>query len=590
MAPAIHGVNNKKIKINLSNYSLATQIIIINFLTSIFGLVFLLLFNYILLSNNQNLDNRVTYINDNLNNISYYLSEKSVIRIPQFKVESCLRSKDHQIVIAPKCLEDNKKTYEKKIFSNTSDLQLDPTSTQEYVLDNFQNNDLSIKVYDDQWIKFADTEDIYSLGEVVEIDIDTNLEELVSKYSVYNQYKNFYLRNFNYLQEYFNFNNIINKIDKYSDNLKITKFKDDVLLVKETIIKQDNLSYVYKDDSNGIFFLHTSPIKKNNSIYGVVLVSGTINEENNEAGLISFNLINLFIIIIIIMFFFSFLFSRSIISPIKLLSTIVRNERDKSHKKVYQNSYPIRLDEIGILSKEIKNMSEDLKKRIDEIKSFAADVSHELKNPLTSLKSASDLLSSDKISDEKKSLLVKNIHKDIQRMNALITDISKYALDQIELDEEIFYEFDLVIFLRELLIPYSSNSKSVKIIFKPENDSSIIYANKEKLAQVFLNLIDNSISYSPTNSEILIKSRIVNNIVKIHILDQGPGIGSNLSNKIFDRFYTDRPSDQINHTGLGLSIAKNIIESFSGSIKLTTINSNQYLGACFEINLPLKEH
>ena len=103
-------------------------------------------------------------------------------------------------------------------------------------------------------------------------------------------------------------------------------------------------------------------------------------------------------------------------------------------------------------------------------------------------------------------------------------------------------------------------------------------------------IIDNSISYSPTNSEILIKSRIVNNIVKIHILDQGPGIGSNLSNKIFDRFYTDRPSDQINHTGLGLSIAKNIIESFSGSIKLTTINSNQYLGACFEINLPLKEH
>ena len=72
--------------------------------------------------------------------------------------------------------------------------------------------------------------------------------------------------------------------------MKITKFKDDVLVVKETIIKQHNLYYVYKDDSNGIFFLHTSPIKKNNSIYGVVLVSGTINEENNEAGLISFNL------------------------------------------------------------------------------------------------------------------------------------------------------------------------------------------------------------------------------------------------------------------------------------------------------------
>ena len=130
------------------------------------------------------------------------------------------------------------------------------------------------------------------------------------------------------------------------------------------------------------------------------------------------------------------------------------------------------------MSKEIKNMSEDLKKRIDEIEGFAADVSHELKNPLTSLKSTSELLLDKKISEEKKSLLLHNIQKDVHRMNTLITDISRYTLAQIEIDEELFYEFDLVLFTRELLESYSSNSKNIKILFKAENDSAIIYANK----------------------------------------------------------------------------------------------------------------
>ena len=148
MAQAIRGVSNQNKNISLSNYSLTTQIIIINLLTSIIGLIFVLLFNYILLKNNESLDNQIANIKNDLYQVKNYLSEKSVIRIPQFKVESCLRSKDHQTVIAPKCLEDNKMTYEKKLFSETSDLQLDPTSTQEYILENYLNKTNSIKIYD----------------------------------------------------------------------------------------------------------------------------------------------------------------------------------------------------------------------------------------------------------------------------------------------------------------------------------------------------------------------------------------------------------------------------------------------------------
>ena len=119
---------NRKItnKFSLANYSLITQIIIINLLTAIVGFVCLILFNYFLLSNNENLNNQINKIKSDLYQITNYLSEKSVIRIAQFQVETCLRSKDHQIVIAPKCLEDNKKTYEENLFSTASDLQLDP--------------------------------------------------------------------------------------------------------------------------------------------------------------------------------------------------------------------------------------------------------------------------------------------------------------------------------------------------------------------------------------------------------------------------------------------------------------------------------
>ena len=155
MVLAIRGVSNYFKTLHLSNYSLTIQIIIINLLTAIFAFVFLFLFNYYLLLSDKNLDIQSEKIKNNLYDITNYLSDQAVKRIPEFHVKSCLISKDHQIVIAPKCLEDNRKTYEKKLFSETSDLQLDPTFTQEYILDNYINKDNSIKVYDDTWIKIC---------------------------------------------------------------------------------------------------------------------------------------------------------------------------------------------------------------------------------------------------------------------------------------------------------------------------------------------------------------------------------------------------------------------------------------------------
>tara|TARA_Y100001960_G_scaffold303467_1_gene355571 strand:+ start:1547 stop:3217 length:1671 start_codon:yes stop_codon:yes gene_type:complete len=556
-------VNNIIKKIYFSNYSLVTQIIIINLLTAVLGFLFLFLFNYLLLSSSENIDNQISRISNDLNQTTNYLKNNAIIRVPQFNEEYCENLNDQS---------DNE--CGDIILSNP---QLDPTSTQRYLLDNYLNDQNTVKVYDDSWIKFADTGDIYISSDVIEVDI----EEPTKKGSLYDEYKYNYLKYYNFLQESFSKSKIYSKIKKY---------KGDIFLVKETIKEQSNLSYIYLNDNNSAIIINSKPIIKDNNIYGVVLVSGPLIRENNDTGLISFNLINLFIIIICIMFFLSILFSQSIVSPITTLSKIVRLTRDKSSKLDKKIIYPKRKDEIGILSDDIQSMLEDLKKRIDEIEGFAADVSHELKNPIASLKSSNELLLDNKISAEKKLLLKQNMKKDIERMNTLINDISVYTLTQVEIDDALFYNFNFSDFLNDLLKSYQSNTKKIKINFEYDKKETYIYANKDQFARVFINLIDNSISYSPMESEILIKMKNLKDAVSIIIVDQGPGIEENLWIKVFDRFYTDRKSDQDKkHSGLGLSISKKIIESFSGSLQLTNFKSKKYFGACFEINLPLKD-
>ena len=580
MAQAIRGVSNNIKKISLSNYSLTTQIIIINILTALLGCIFLLLINYLLISNNNNLDKQINNIASDLNRITIFLSNNAIKRVPQFNVENCdINSSNAET----ECGE--------KFFS---DPQLDPTLTQKYLLENYLYGIHKVKIYDDSWIRYADTEDIFISEDVVEIDNKQTLSNLdiflsrkgadedkitENKNSLFNKYKENYLDLFNNLQKYFN--------NKFLSKIGVGKYKSEILLVQETIKKMANVSYLYKDENQDTILVSSAPIIKNDNTYGVAIVSGVLKSENNEAGLISFNLINLFIIIIFIMFFLSLLFSQSIVSPIKILSKILRSERDKSNKKNNKFTYPERNDEIGILSDDIRGMSEDLKNRISEIEGFAADVSHELKNPLASLKSSNELLVENKISNEKKYLLLRNMQKDIDRMNVLITDISRYTLTQVEIDEELFYNFDVVEFLNDFLEPYFTNTKNIKINFEFEKKISMINANKDKLAQVLSNLIDNSLSYSPQNSEILIEQKTTDKDVIMSFFDQGPGVNARLKNKIFERFYTDREVNQDKHSGLGLSIAKKIIESFSGSLKLNNVKSEKYFGACFSIILPL---
>mgnify|MGYP000297719560 FL=1 len=554
-------------KLSLSNYSLTSQILIINFLTAIIGLFFFIIINFFLISTDTDKRFKIKLKQNNkiINQIANYLEESAILRVRLFN-ETCEEniSKDSDYEI-----KNNIQECEDIILSEP---QLEPTITQKYVIQNYLDENFIVKIYDESWIVYVDTEEMYLSSDVMELDI----ENFPENRNFFNVYKNLYLNLFQNIHDFF----IKIKLQSF-----FIDFRGDIFVVQETIKKQLSSSNIYLDSENNITQIISKPIVKNSSVYGVVLIKSILNQDENHISIISFNLINLYFIIILIMFLASLFFSRSLISPIKLLSRITRSEREKSNKK-NNLEYPRRKDEIGILGKDISSMSDDLKKRINEIESFASDVSHELKNPLSSLKSSSELLIQNKITEDSKNLLIKNMTKDIERMNILISDISNYTLTQVEIDEEIFEKFDVIVIVEDFIKSLPHNN--IKIDFKSNNAPAYIVANKNKLAQVFYNIIHNSFSYSPSKSKILINTIIQDENIIFHIVDQGIGVPLDFKEKIFDRFYTDRLKDKDKHTGLGLSISRKIIESFKGSINLIENHYEIYQGACFEIKLPLK--
>jgi len=234
-------------------------------------------------------------------------------------------------------------------------------------------------------------------------------------------------------------------------------------------------------------------------------------------------------------------------------------------------------------------MSNELKSQINQLEKFSSDVAHELKNPLTAIKSSIELLTSKNITIENRSKLMNNFNKDIDRMNKLISDISHFSKTIAEIEIENFELININKFLKENFSEHAKNKKNIKILLQVDNNKNLVLLNKDKFLQVILNLIDNSISIAENNSNILITSNKKNeNYVEIKIYDQGKGIDFREKNKIFNRFYTDRIDDRDQHSGLGLSISYEIINSFNGSIELTESDNLDFRGACFLIKLPLE--
>ncbi len=260
-----------------------------------------------------------------------------------------------------------------------------------------------------------------------------------------------------------------------------------------------------------------------------------------------------------------------------------------------------RPDEIGYLSGAMRSMTAALFDRIEANESFAADVAHEIKNPLTSLRSAVETLGYAKSEDDRNKLMAV-IQKDVRRLDRLVTDISNASRLDRELVRDEMEEFDLFYLLRNLaeFNSHAAEDRGGKLVHTlPEGETFMMKGLEGRLAQVFVNFISNAISFLPPDGGVVtIRAAAIagGKKVRISVEDNGPGIPDENLKDVFSRFYSERPGQEFgNHSGLGLSISEQIIEAHGGEIWAENIRAQgagagagfPRLGARFVVELPL---
>ncbi len=287
--------------------------------------------------------------------------------------------------------------------------------------------------------------------------------------------------------------------------------------------------------------------------------------------------------------------------PLKRLARAADSMRRNYGRHDEIPDFTNRNDEIGDLSGALRELTDALQLRMKSIERFAADVSHELKNPLTSLRSAIETL--DKIKDPTKIAKLRDIIvHDLTRMDRLISDISAASRLDAELSQDIADSIDLTQFIEMtvernnmMLKNMADNGykKLPHIIFENQSSQKIFIQGKgDRLSQVFDNILSNALSFAPEESEITVRLKNQNGVARVSISDQGPGIPENKMDTIFNRFYTDRPFDDKfgNNSGLGLSICRQIIQAHRGRIRAENIKNTdgKSIGARFVIYLPIQ--
>tara|TARA_B100000575_G_scaffold164545_1_gene131478 strand:- start:9078 stop:10790 length:1713 start_codon:yes stop_codon:yes gene_type:complete len=552
----------------LSNYTLTKQLMLINLVIAFVGLVIIVFINIYLIKSDKRIEKKIIETINKLESTTFFLENNSIARVPLFKNcridnlinESCrVENQDKQILL--------------------SELELEPTSAQQYIIQNYQDNEVNIRIYNDNMIEIINSSTLFigdkSVSKIKVLEINEKVQNSEKSINTYlNQYVNL-------------FNFIYSKLTKDKFISDIVKKKHDIQIFRETIKKRRLINYKYLDKEDNVIHLSSAPIITNNKVFGIVIATFQISKKNNDLGYTSFILFNFYILFILVTIFLSLFFVRDLIIPLKQLSRITLLERKKNITDTVLE-YPIRKDEIGILSNEMKNMSNDLKLQISKLEKFTTDVAHELKNPLTGIKSSSELLLKQNISEENKRKVLKNFNKEVDRMNRLISDISNFSKTISEIETEKFEYFYLDLYLEKFKKNYLGNNKNIILILQQDDFNLRVLINKDKFLQVLINLVENSVSMSESDKKILIKSKKIDDyFLEIKIYDQGRGINYKDKNKIFNRFYTDRDENSTHHSGLGLSISKEIISSFNGSLELTESDNLDFRGACFLIKLPL---
>ena len=290
----------------------------------------------------------------------------------------------------------------------------------------------------------------------------------------------------------------------------------------------------------------------------------------------------------IVILIFSFVLNRYFLKPIKNLVSYTKNIKDKNSKITNLDRLKLRNDELGLLSNSLDDMTHELQKRISHAENFSTDLVHEIRNPLASLKSASEILH-DAQDTEQRLKLINILSHDVQRIERLITDYSQMLKDEVALSKEKIKKIDIEPIIKSVVDDFNNIYKvkrGINISYKNDGKNKyLIYGIENRIEQIIANLLDNAISFSDDNKDVIVQvSKSEDNKVYIKILDEGQGFKEKDTNKIFKRFYSNRPDKFGQHSGLGLNIVKNLVDLHNATIKAT--NREDKKGASMEIEFP----
>ncbi|WP_089945760.1 sensor histidine kinase [Litoreibacter albidus] len=354
-----------------------------------------------------------------------------------------------------------------------------------------------------------------------------------------------------------------------------------------------------QDGAGGSIFSVATPIEQNGQVIGVVALSTVAGQIDQLVRSEREQVLQMFVIAILVSIGLSLVLASTIANPLSDLAAAAELGQDKNARKVSPSRVRIpdltaRPDEIGRLSGAMRGMVSALYERIDANEQFAADVAHEIKNPLASLRSAVGTLRVAK-TDEQRGRLLDVIEHDVRRLDRLVSDISNASRLDSELVKEDEEPFDLMKMINNLTeyLGQQAAENGVEFIRDVPNEPIIIHGLEARLAQVFVNLITNATSFCEAGDAVRIWARRRDDRILVVVEDTGPGIPEQALNKVFNRFYSERPERQFgNHSGLGLAISKQIIEAHGGVIWAENIRptdadvTSEPLGARFVVGLP----
>ena len=378
-------------------------------------------------------------------------------------------------------------------------------------------------------------------------------------------------------------------IEKKDINKKKTVSLKDIL-TNYSWSKNYGKPFTFTQEGYDQFLLTTvKNVTVEGSTVGYLAISENANDIKSAINERKTFILRTAIFIGIVILIFSFVLNKYFLKPIKNLVAYTKIIKEKSKKKTNIKELKSRNDELGTLSNSLDDMTNELQKRISHAENFSTDLVHEIRNPLTSLKSATEILHETE-DQAQRSKLIDILNHDVQRIERLITDYSQMLKDEVALSKEKMKKIDLKLVTKSVVDDFNNiyeAKRGIQIILKDSNSQEEYFINgiENRIEQIIANLLDNSISFSDDNKKISVEiDKNENEMIVLKVLDEGKGFRETNTKKIFDRFYSNRPDNFGEHSGLGLNIVKNLVDLHGATINAS--NNIAQKGANVEIIFP----